>query len=229
MASTDQRLTCIEVINEVRKLIGLNTVTTLTADKHAAVALRLLNKVVSTISNAGDWHEMLGSASVTAVVSTREYSIGVNFPVKNIFEVSLSGRSQALDPISLSDFQRYARSGGVGTPSMFAIKGVDAQTNPKFAVHPEPSSAQSGNFFGVLYYKKPPLYLTSDADTEIPFAGNLVISGLYTAVLIEEAGGTVTRESLMENADFREQIQEELNRYNADIGDEFQLVPTGIT
>lgn len=229
MASTDQRLTCIEVINEVRRLIGLNTVTHLTDDKHAAVALRLLNKVVATISNAGDWHELLGSANVTALVSVREYSLGVVFPVKNIFEVSISGRAQALDPIDLSDYQRYARGGGVGTPGMFAIKGVDAQTNPKFAVHPQPSSAQSGNTFGVLYYKKPPIYLTSDADTEVPFAANIVISGLYTAVLVEEAGGVVTRESLMENQDFREQLQEELNRYEADAGGtEIQLTPTGI-
>lgn len=222
-------MTAIEVVNEVRRLIGLNDVTSLTADKHARVALRLLNGVISRISNAGNWQEMLGSAKVTAVVSTRVYSIGVNHPVKNIYEISISGRAQALDPIELSDYQRYERAGGVGTPAMFAIRGVDQQTNPQFAVHPQPSSAQSGNTFSVLYFRKPHLYLTSDADTEIPYAANLVISGLYASVLEEEAGGVVTRESMMAARDFETQLQEELNRYEADAGgDTIQLTPRGI-
>ena len=228
MASVDQRLTALEAINEVRRLIGLNTVTRLDADKQSLVALRLLNSVVSKISNAGDWQEMLASAAVTAEVSVREYSLGVTLPVKNILEIAVSGRPRALDRIALSDYMRYQRAGGVGTPSFFTIKGVDTQTNPRFAVHPQPNSAQSGNMFGVLYYKKPPIYLTSDADTEVPFAGNLVISGLYAAVLEEEAGGIATRESMMAERDFREQLQEELNRYDADAGsDEIQLVPWG--
>lgn len=226
MASTEQRKTVLEVVNEVRKLIGLNEATSLTTDKQSRTALTLLNRVVSIISNSGNWHEMLGSAAVTALVSVREYSLGVNFPIKNIFEISISGRAQALDPIDLSDYMRFQRGGGVGLPSFFTIKGVDQQTNPKFAVHPQPSSAETGNFFGVLYYKKPPMYLTSDADTEIPFAANLVITGLYGAVLIEESGGTLSKESLMEYRDFADQLQEELNRYNADSGnDEVQLVP----
>lgn len=228
MASTEQRKTVLEVVNEVRKLIGLNEATSLTSDKQSRTALTLLNRVVSIISNAGDWQEMLGSAKVTASVSTREYSVGVNFPIKNIFEISVSGRPQALHRVSLTDYMRYQRAGGVGTPNFFAIKGIDNQTNPRFAVHPQPSSAQDGNFFGVLYYKKPPVYLTSDADTEIPFAANLVITGLYGAVLIEEAGGTLSQESLMEFRDFASQIQEELNRFDADSGsDETQLVPGG--
>jgi hypothetical protein len=222
-------MTAIEVVNEVRKLIGLNEITSLLADKHARVALRLLNGVVSKISNAGNWQEMLGSARVTAVVSTRVYSIGINRPVKNIFEVAISGRAQALDPIGLSDYQRYERAGGTGTPAMFAIRGIDLQTNPQFAVHPQPSADQDGNMFHVLYYKKPPLYLTCDADTEIPFAANLVISGLYASVLEEEAGGVVTRESMMAARDFETQLQEELNRYDADSGgDTIQLTPAGI-
>ena len=227
MASTDQRMTALEVVNEVRRLIGLNIVTSLSVDKHARVALRLLNSVVSKISNAGNWHEMLGSADVTAEVSTRVYSVGVTHPIKNIYEISISGRSQSLDPIDLTEFQRFARSGGTGTPAMFAVKGVDSQSNPRFAVHPEPSSA---NLFNVLYFKKPPLYMTNDADVEVPFAANLVIAGLYAAVLEEEAGGVVTRESMMATKDFMEQMQEELNRYDADSGSgtDIQLVPTGI-
>lgn len=226
MASIDQRLTVIEAINEARRLIGLNTVTTLTQDKQCAVHLRLLNSVVSKISNAGDWQEMFGSANVTARASVREYSIGVKHPVKNIFEVAVSGRPQSLDRIGLSDYLRYSRAGGVGTPTFYTIKEVDAQTNPQFAVHPQPSSAQAGNLFGVVYYKKPPLYLHTDADQELPFAGNLVMAGLYAAVLEEEAGGVMTKESTMAAREFIEQIQEELNRYDSDSGsDTVQLVP----
>lgn len=230
MASTDQRQTALEIINEVRRLIGLNAVTTLTADKQARIALRLLNSVLSEMSNAGDWHEMLASANVTAVVSIRDYSIGVNHPVKNVYEISFSGQRQALYPIDLMEYGRYSRGGGNGVPRFFTHKGVDNQSNPRFVVHPQPGSAESGNFFGVLYFKKPALMTTEDADTEVPFPANVVISGLYAKVLEEEAGGLTTRESIMATQDYQRQLQEELNRYHADAGsgEPVQFSPTGI-
>ena len=229
MAATDQRSTTLDIINEVRRLVGLNTISTLTADKQARIALRLLNSVQAELSNAGDWHEMLASARVTAVVSTREYSIGVNHPVKNVYELSFSGQRQALEPIDLSEYKRYERGGGVGPPRFFTSKGVDNQSNPKLAVHPQPGSAESGNFFGVLYFKKPPLLTTEDADTELLFPADLLISGLYAKCLEEEAGGLVTRESIMATQDFKTQLQENLNRFNADSGsgEPIQLTPTG--
>ena len=230
MASNDQRMTVIKLINEVRQLIGLNTVNSLTADKQSRVAIRLLNEVISEMANAGDWHELLGSANVTAVVSTREYGLGLKHPVHHIHEISVSGRPKSLDPIELSRYTRYARAGGVGTPNFFTIKGVDNQGNPMFAVHPQPSSAQDGNFFGVLYYKKPKLMQTCDADVEIEFPANVVLNGLYAKTLEEEAGGVVTRESMMAYQTYQQQLQEALNRYNADAGKgtDVQLQPVGI-
>ena len=230
MASSDQRMTALQLINEVRLLIGLNTITSLTTDKQARVALRLLNEVISEMANAGDWHELLGSANVTAVVSVREYGLGLKHPVHHIHEIAVSGRPQSLYPIELSKYTRYARAGGVGTPNFFTIKGVDSQGNPKFAVHPQPSSAESGNFFGVLYYKKPRLFLTCDADIEIEFPANVVVNGLYAKMLEEEAGGVVTRESMMAYQTYQAQLQEALNRYNADAGKgtDIQFQPVGI-
>jgi len=223
-------MTAIQLINEVRLLVGLNTVTSLSADKQSRVALRLLNEVISEMANAGDWHELLGSANVTAVVSTREYAMGLKHPVHHIHEISVSGRPKSLDPIDLSMYLRYARAGGVGTPNFFTIKGVDNQGNPKFAVHPQPSSAQDGNFFGVIYYKKPRLMLTCDADELVEFPANVVLNGLYAKVLEEEAGGVVTRESMMAFQTYQNQLQEALNRYNADAGKgtDVQFQPTGI-
>lgn len=223
-------MTAIQLINEVRLLVGLNTVTSLTADKQARVALRLLNEVISEMANAGDWHELLASANVTATVSVREYQMGLKQPVHHIHEISVSGRPQALFPIDLSMYLRYARAGGVGTPNFFAIKGVDNQGNPKFAVHPQPSSAESGNVFGVVYYRKPRLLLTCDADIEVEFPANVVLNGLYAKVLEEEAGGVITRESMMAQQTYLEQRQEALNRYNADAGkgEDVQFQPTGI-
>ena len=222
-------MTAIQIINEVRLLVGLNTVTSLTADKQSRTALRFLNEVISEMANAGDWHELLASANVTAVVSTREYQLGLKVPVHHIHEIAVSGRAQSLYPIELSKYARYARAGGVGTPNFFTIKGVDSQGNPKFAVHPQPGSAEDGNFFGVLYYKKPRLMLTCDADIEIEFPANVVINGLYAKVLEEEAGGMATRESMMAYQTYQNQLQEALNRYNADAGKgtDVQLKPVG--
>ena len=214
----EQRMTVIQVINEVRQLVGLNTITSLTTDKQARVALRLLNAVTRELGNMGDWKEMLVSANVTAVVSVREYSIGYKHPIHHIHEISISGRSQALDPIDLSRYLRYARAGGVGTPAFFTHKEVDQWGNARFAVHPQPSSAEDGNFFGVVFYRKPRLYLTCDADVEIEFPADLVIDGLYAKFLEEEAGGVATRESMGSWQTFNTQGQEELNRFNADAG-----------
>ena len=230
MASTDQRMTAIQAINEVRLLLGLNTVTSLTADKQSRVALRFLNEVVSELANAGDWQELLACANVTATVSVREYQLGLKHPVHHVHEVAISGRPVALHPIDLSMYLRYARAGGVGTPTFFTTKGVDNQGNPKFAVHPQPSSAQDGNVFGVTYYKKPKLYLTCDADVEIEFPANVVIAGLYAKQLEEEAGGMMTRESINAFQTYQQQMQEALNRFTNDAGkgEDVQLQPRGI-
>jgi hypothetical protein len=121
------------------------------------------------------------------------------------------------------------RGGGVGPPRFFTTKGVDSQGNPRFAVHPQPGSADSGNYFGVIYFKKPEFYTTEDADSEVPFPANVVIAGLYAKSLEEEAGGLITRESMMATNDYQRQLQEELNRFNADAGsgEPIQLVPQG--
>jgi hypothetical protein len=226
MAITNQRMSVIDTVNEVRRLIGLDPVTSLLADSHARVALRLLNFVVSKISNAGDWHEMLASATVTAQSSVREYELGVKHPVKGIYEVAVSGQRQPLDPLGLDRYLQYSRVGGTGIPRFFAIKGVDSQSNPIFAVHPMPGSAQAGEFFGVTYFKKPAIYLTTDADTIIPFPANVVVAGLYAKVLEEEAGGMASKEVISAWQDFLDQMNEELNRYNADTGGStVQLAP----
>lgn len=222
-------MTAIQIINEVRQMIGLNTITSLTTDKQARVALRLLNEIISELSSAGDWHELLACANVTAVVSTREYQLSLRHPVHHIHEIAISGRPKSLDPIELSRYLRYSRAGGVGTPHFFTIKGVDSQGNPKFAVHPQPASADDGNLFGVTYYKKPKLIQTCDADVEVDFPANLVILGLYAKQLEEEAGGMATRESMATWQTYNQQIQEALNRYNADAGKgtDVQLQPRG--
>jgi hypothetical protein len=223
-------MTAIQLINEVRQLVGLNTITSLTADKQARVALRLLNEVISYVASKGDWHEVLACANVTATVSVREYELGLKHPVHHIHEIAISGRAQALYPIDLSEYTRYRRAGGTGTPNFFATKGVDSQGNPKFAVHPQPASANDGDLFLVLYYKKPRLLLTCDADVEVEFAADMLLNGLYAKVLEEEAGGVATRESMNSWQTFNDQIQEELNRFNSDAGkgEDVQLVPGGI-
>ena len=228
MTIRDTRRTVLEIVNEVRKLVGLNTVTRLDADKHSLVALRLLNIVIADTSNYGDWQELIAVVSITASASVNTYSFGVTFPVKNIWEIAFANQRQALYPTDLADLQRLERGGGVGVPRRFSMRGVDAQGNPKIVVHPQPGSAEAGQEFKITYYKKPTLYDVSSADAVVSFPANVVIQGLYAKVLVEEAGGMMTPESTEAYRDYQRLMLEELNRYNADsgAGSGTQIVPT---
>lgn len=229
MSKADTLLSVLETVNEVRKLIGYDTVSTLDEDENSLILLRHLNIVMAQISDFGDWHEMLASASIIAKTSVQVYTLAsakVYHPVQRIYEVAYHTDRQSLYPITLELYNQYRRGGGTGHPRFLTIRGVDNQGNPRIAVHPQPGSVQNGNPFHVMYYRKPRLYNTTSMDDLIPFPANLVIQGLYSKALTEEAGGTVTKESLAAEYEFRELMQESLNRFNADTGTDIRITPS---
>lgn len=227
MAKADIRQSVLQIVNEVRRLIGYEAVTKLDEDEQSLVLLRLLNEVITKISDYGDWHELIASAAVTAETSVREYSINKPHPVQRIYEIAFHTDRQALYPISLEEFLQYQRGAGgsTGRPRFAAIKGVDSQGNPKFAVHPQPGTSQNGNPFSIIYFRKPRLYDTTSMDDEVPFPANVVILGLYAKALVEEAGGTVTQESTGAEREFFNTMDEALKRFSNDFGTNIFIGP----
>lgn len=225
MSKSDTRSTVLDLINEVRRLLGYNTVTTLNADRYTLVQLRFLNQTIAQISDFGEWQELYAEVDVTAVVSTQDYSFGITHPIQKIYEIAYHTDRQALYRETLERVKQYQRGGGTGRPRFFTIKGVDSQGNPKFSVHPQPGISENGNPFHVLYFKKPRLYDTTSMDVEIEFPANLVFAGVYAKALVEESGGSHTKESIAQEYDFREMMSESINRFNADVGTDVYLVP----
>ena len=219
MPTSDSRGTVLGAINEVRKLLGYGTVSALTSDRYAEIGLRLLNNVITDISDNGDWEEQRGTVSVTAVTSTISYSIGVSSVVKRIYEISFDNDSRALDRVTLENLNQFNRRGGVGRPRFFAVKGVDSQGNPKFSVSRQPGTTENGKLFSVEYFTAPRLYDTAvTAAEEIPFPFNMVVQGLYAQSLLEQNGGTSTKEYLAAEALYQKMRGEAQNRYTSDTG-----------
>lgn len=222
---SDTRRTVIEIINEVRRLLGYNPVTTVDADKHALILLRLLNVVCKRISDVGDFQEMQRTTAVTAISLAAVYTIDTTEPMKRIYEISFSTDKQALYPIDLQTYNQYSRSGSYGRPRFFCLKGVDSRGNPNFQPYSIPASAQAGYTFSVEYFIEPRLYDTSSGDDEVVFRANTVIQGLYARALEDESGGISTKERTGAERDFMMMVNEDLNLFNADTGTDVQFVP----
>jgi hypothetical protein len=148
---------------------------------------------------------------------------------KNLYEIAVSGSRGALSYCNLATMNKYQRGGGTGEPRFWTVKGVDENRNPRWEVWPTPVTADASKEWVVTYYMRPKVqtmtHLSGSAvesrvcvSAEIPFDSQLVINGLYSRVLEEEGGGGASRESLACFRSFINQLQEELNRYNADSG-----------
>lgn len=225
MAVSNTKYSVLQIINEVRRLVGLKTVTSIDEDRQSLVMLRLLNSTLAEISDYGDWQEQFREVKVTAEV-TATFSIGVDYPVQRIYEISLSGQRQALYPTTIEHINQLQRGNVTGgVVRFFAVKGTDDLGNPKFSVHPVPSSAQAGNLFTVTHYRKEELYDITYADNIVPFPANVCIAGLYYRALVEESGGQMTPESQQAYREFKLVMDEALKRFNSDTGTDIRIQP----
>ena len=225
MAATDQRRTVLELVNEVLKKQFLNTVTALTDTKQSGVLLQLLNEVVADANDHGDWQEMFAEVVVSASPAQFNYGLGLDSPVQNILEISVSGQPAPLLYQDIREMRRLIRVGTTGTPRHFTLIGTDSQENPKFEVSPIPSTAAASAAFTVLYYKKPAMFTTSDAAVTPDFPANMLIQGLYAMAILHENGGERTREFDAEFTKYEKIRGQALNRYTVDTGNEIYFVP----
>jgi hypothetical protein len=226
MAASDIRKSILEIINEVRKKLALNTVTSLTADKEAELQVELLNDVINEVSDYGNWKEMIQEVVVTASSSVADYSVETSALVKNIFEISFDDTIAPMWLTTLDDILRLNRVRTFSEPRQWSIIGVDVYANPKIRVYPIPGTNQNNKTFKVTYFKKPRMYTTSDVSAVPEFPAAVLVDGLLAAKCLEESGGTPTQQYAMYKNNYEKSLKEAYNRFNADSGSNTFFQPT---
>ena len=123
-AVAERRDTIINIINEVRRKLGLAPVTTLDSDTHSLTMLAYLNDVIAITSDYGDWQEALREVSVTASSSVRTYTISTSAPLKNIHEIAFEDETQRMWLRTFDQIRRWRRTtSGTGIPRNWAYSG----------------------------------------------------------------------------------------------------------
>lgn len=227
MALSDQRMTALEIINEVRRKRKINPVTTLDADSDALTSLSYLNDTISEISDYGNWQEQLTEITVTAQSSVYDYSIPVSSVtvVQNIHEIVFDGQAGEMQMRDADTMRRLIRSGSYGRPNQWGVNGIDSNGNPIFRVSPIPSSAQSGLLFNVTLYQKPVFIATAQTSTMPIFPGKLVVQGLLAKIVLDESDGEPTTRYQQVKKVYDDMLYESYNRYNGDSGANIFFTP----
>lgn len=221
MALSDQRMTALEIINEVRRKSKINPVTTLDSDSDSLTKLSYLNDVVSELADYGDWQELLREVTVTVQSSVADYSIPVSAVtvVHHIHEVVYSDRPAEMRMETLDTIRRLNRVRSFGAPTQWGIVGTDSNGNPYFRVSPIPASADAdGQTFNVLVYEKPAFIATAQASTVPPFPGKLLVQGLLAKTVLDESDGEPSARYQMVKSVYDKMLEESFNRYNGDSG-----------
>ncbi len=223
MALTDLQATVIEIINEVQRKLGLDSTSSITANSQSRVLLDHLNDVVAELADLGDWQELLVSANTTLVSGQQNYSINTSEPVKRLVDIYYGDERMPVNYISREDMRQRERANIFGRPIQFAIYGVDSAANPNIRLYPKPNSATS--YISTLFYSKPRLYTTSDANTTVPFPAKVVVQGLLAKAILDEEGGTPTDHYTKEYISYQQMAKDAISRYNMDTGNDVRMTP----
>lgn len=220
MSLSDQRMTALEIVNDVRRKRKLKPITSFDSDSDGLTSLDYLNDVISEVSDYDNWQELLREVTVTAQSSVADYSIPTSAVtvVQNIHEVVFDGRPGEMRMVTLDTIRRLQRTRSFGIPTQWAVKGVDSNGNPYISVSPIPVSAQAGLTFDVLVYEKPSFITTAQTSTVPPFPGVLLSQGLLVKMILDESDGEPTSRYDREKKDYEETLYESYNRYNGDSG-----------
>ena len=219
---SETRLNLLQIVNEVRRKLGMATVSTLASDNQSKVLVDYLNDVIGVVSDYGDWQEALSEVIVTASSSVNQYLINVSGKiVKNIHEIAFEGEIAPMRVETLDNMRRWSRTNGTGVPRSWCIIGVDNTTtgSPYIQVYPLPGANENNQTFNVLFYQKPPLYTTADVSAVPIFDGRLLVKGVLTMALLDESRGTQNIDFATEfKTQFEPTLQETFNRFNGDSG-----------
>lgn len=226
MGIGDIQYTVLQVVNEVQRKIGLDPTAALTTNKLATQLVDFVNDVCNDLSDFGNWQEALVSANVTAVSGQANYSINTSANVKNIADIYFLPRSGAMTSVTIDQMRIMTRTTADGTPSQYTVFGVDNNGNPNIRVRPRPAANEDGKLFSILYYQRPPKYTTADANTRIPFPGELVILGVLAKQILNESGGSPTDRYSKTYQDYLDSRKSSLNRFKGDTGWNISFVPS---
>jgi len=228
MSKRSLRQTNLQIVNEVQRLLGVNTTSSLDSTKQSLVLMRFLNEVLAECADYGDFQEFYQETTVLASSSVEEYTIDPGEPVHHIYEIRFDNDVAPLQVRSIQDIRRLQQTRSFGTPRQFAVVGVDASSgNPNFRPYQIPGSNEDGKPFKVAYYTQPAL-VTANATADVsPLPANLLIKGCYAKALLEENGGIETAEYQAAFHQYAIQRNEALNRFNADSGVDVYFQPGG--
>lgn len=216
---SDTRDTVLNIINEVRRRLGVPVVSAITDDDHSRVMLDYLNDVITYISDWGDWKETLREIEVTASSGIRDYTIETSAVVKTVKEVVFGDNIASMRVVTVEDIRRHVRSSATGQPIYWSIVGVNSTTgNPVMRVSPEPSTDQNNETFKIMYHERPRRLTTSDGSYVVPFDSRIVVKMLMALALLDESRGTQNIDYATEFAQFENALKENYNRYNSDNG-----------
>lgn len=223
----DLRNTVLEIVNEVRRKLGVNTIATLTDDKLTTSLIDYLNDVIDYISDFGDWQERREEISVTASSSVFSYLINTSAPLKNISDIYFGDTVAPLRYVEIEDMRRFRRTRGIGQPRNWTINGVDNVTtgNPYVEVYPMPGANEAGTAFNLLVYTRPAQYTTSSGALVVPFPARMIVAMLLALALFDESRGTQNLDYRQQLSQFDEMIKETLNRYNGDSAGDPKFTP----
>lgn len=218
MGLGDIRYTVLEVVQDVFRKLGLDTPSSLSANKLSIQMVDFINDVCNDLSDFGNWQETIVSANVTAVSGQSDYSIQTSANVKNIGDIFFSQRTGPLRAVTVHDMRIMTRVTAVGQPTQFCTFGTDNGGNPNLRFRPTPGSNENGALFSINYYTRPPRYTTADASVRIPFPGEVVANGVLAAALLNESGGSPTDKYTSVYTKYLTGRKEALNRFMGDTG-----------
>lgn len=225
MAITDIRYTVLQTVNEVQRKLGLDATASLVSNKVAIELVAHINDVVSNLSDFGNWMEQLVTANVTVQTSVMDYSIQTSAVIKNIGDIYIATKRGPLRSIDIDTMRIMTRTTTRGQPSQYCIFGTDSNGNPLIRVRPIPDQSQAGTMFSILYYIKPPIYTTADANTIIPFPARVVVMGTLAAYTLRESGGAQTDMYTSYYNQFIDARRSALNRFNSNTGWDVSFTP----
>lgn len=226
MTIADNRMTVLQIVNEVQRFLGLDPTAALATNKLSKQLVDYVNTICDELSDFGNWQEMVVSANVTAVNGQQDYYINTSAQVKNIGDIYFSTRTGPLRHITIQDMRMMTRVSANGQPTQFTIFGTDVNGNPNIRVRPTPGSNEAGSLFSVLYYIKTPTYTTADGSTSVPFPGNVVVNGTLALAVLGESGGSPTDHYQLLQKGYEQSRKEALNRFKGDTGWEVNFVPS---
>jgi len=228
MATSDQYLDAISIVNEVERKLGVNESSFFGDRKLTTVIKDFLNDTISECNDYGDWPQLFREIDVTASSSVEAYEIASSANVHHIYQIHFNTQVSPLQVKTVQDMRRLQKTRGHGEPRQFAVVNTSG-ANPIFRPYPIPGANENNKVFDVAYYKKQRLLTNVSADTSatVLLPSRMLVQGTYAKTLLEESGQEATPHYQVAYQEYIRMRREALNRLTTDTGTDVQFTPGG--